>query len=387
MKLGWIVIFFAAVAAALAPAGGTDATGQRIARIERDLRPASSANAATLAERMAHYRVPGVSVAVIHQGRIEWARAWGVRDAAGRMPATPETMFQAASISKPVAALVALRLVEQGRLALDEDVNTRLRSWKLAENEFTAEEKVTLRALLTHSAGLNVHGFRGYAADEAMPTNLQLLRGEAPANSDAVRVEEVPGTRWRYSGGGFQVLQQLLEDTTGQPFAEVAADTVLAPLGMTRSSFLPPVHPGVVDPNVAGGHKRDGAAILGGWHLHPEQAAAGLWSTPSDLARFALELARALDGQSEVLSQEMAGAMLAGQVDRWGLGLAVEGDGESLRISHGGSNVGYRCQLVAFPRRGQGAVVMTNGDGGAALLGELLGAISREYGWPRVDPR
>ena len=211
-------------------------TEERVRRVEAGLLPAAyikgTSPAAALAERMKFFKIPGVSVAVVNDGRVEWARGFGVRDAAGAEPVVPETLFQAGSISKPVAALAALRLVQEGKLALDEDVNAKLVSWKVPENEFTKEQKVTLRRLLTHNAGLTVHGFPGYTADATVPTVVQILNGEKPANTAAIRVDTVPGKIWRYSGGGYTVMQQLVADVAKRPFAEVAKRLVLDPAGM-----------------------------------------------------------------------------------------------------------------------------------------------------------
>jgi CubicO group peptidase (beta-lactamase class C family) len=171
-----------------------------------------------LADRMKYYNTPGISIAVIDKGRVEWARGYGVRETGGSEAVTPETLFQAASISKPVAAMAALRLVQQGKLDLDEDVNRKLTSWKLPENEFTREKKVTVRELLSHSAGLTVHGFEGYASDAPIPNILQVLDGLKPANSKPIRVDILPGTKNRYAGGGYVVLQQLLLDVSGKQF-------------------------------------------------------------------------------------------------------------------------------------------------------------------------
>ncbi len=212
----------------------------RIARIEQGLLPAVLVtNAApvtyTLAERLAFHKVPAVSVAFVENGKVAWARAYGVADVAAGTRATTDTLFQAASISKPLAALAVLRLVQDGKLALDEDVNLKLKSWKVPENDFTKVEKVTLRRLLTHSAGTTVSGFPGYASTDAVPTTVQVLNGEKPANTAPVRVDVEPGKMMRYSGGGFTIMQLLVSDITGKPFPQVMREFVLDPAGMTAS--------------------------------------------------------------------------------------------------------------------------------------------------------
>jgi CubicO group peptidase (beta-lactamase class C family) len=369
-----------------APQATAAEVAERIRRVEHGLlTPAIIAGepaGMSLAERMRHYRVPGVSVAVINNGRIEWAKAWGVIEAGGAVPVDTATLFQAASISKPVSALAALRLVEQGRLTLDADVNAALTSWQVEENGHTATSKVTLRRLLSHNAGLTVHGFRGYAEGEAVPTLVQLLDGSAPANSPRVRPDTVPGAIWRYSGGGSSVAQLLMQDVTGRDFAVLVRELVLAPAGMAHSTFEQPL-PASRHGQAAVAHRMSGEPLPGRWHTYPELFAAGLWTTPSDLARLAIEVQRSYAGTSDrILSPAMTREALTMQAGDYGLGFGVaRGDGWT-SFSHGGSNQGYRAMLYAFADRGQGAVIMTSGDMGGPLLGELMRAIAEVYGWP-----
>ena len=287
-----LLISVLAASAPAVPQSAPAAVEARISRIENGLlSPVVVAGRPiplmTLAARMAELKVPGVSIAVIYNGAIEWAKGYGAAEAGTQTPVTPRTLFQAASVSKPVAALAALRLVEQGRLVLDEDVNAKLKSWKVPENEFTKAEKVTLRRLLSHTAGLTVHGFGGYPADVPVPSLAQVLDGEKPANSAAIRVDIVPGTVWRYSGGGYTVMQQLLIDVTGRAFPDILAELVLKPVGMTDSTYEQPL-PEARRGGAAAGHTSDGKLLPGRCHTYPEMAAAGLWTTPTDLARFLL---------------------------------------------------------------------------------------------------
>jgi CubicO group peptidase (beta-lactamase class C family) len=328
------------------------------------------------AGRMDALHVPGVSAAIIEGYRIVWARGFG----AG---ISPETRFQAASISKPVAAMAALKLVEDGKLSLDEDVNARLKSWKVPENEFTQQEKVTLRRLLSHSAGLTVHGFAGYDASGKLPTLVQILDGLPPANSAAVRVDIKPGTESRYSGGGLTIMQLLMMDVTGTPFPQLMESVVLSKVGMAQSTYRQPL-PDSWKPNVASGHDQEGKVIHGGWHIYPEMAAAGLWTTPSDLARFAMELQLSKQGKANhVLSREMTNQMLTRQISDVGLGIMLAGKGEGEQFTHGGSNVGFQCLLAATMNTGQGLVIMTNGDRGGKLANEIRDAVAAEYHWPK----
>ena len=244
-------------------------------------------------------------------------------------PVTTESMFQAGSISKPVAALAALHLVEQGKLSLDSDVNQTLKSWKVPASVVAPAAVVTLRELLTHTAGLTVHGFPGYAANEPVPTLVQILNGEKPANTDPILVEATPGSRWKYSGGGYTVLQQLMVDVSQQPFPDLMRELVLTPLGMTRSTYDQPL-PASLHSSAATPYRSDGTPVEGGSHTYPEMAAAGLWSTPTDLARFAIEIQRSLQGNANhVISTQMTTQMLTRGKGDWGLGIAIGGHPEN----------------------------------------------------------
>jgi CubicO group peptidase (beta-lactamase class C family) len=295
---------------------------------------------------------------------------------------TPSTLFQAGSISKPVSAAGALRLVEQGKLELDRDVNASLVTWKVPENEFTKEKKVTLRGLLSHTAGLTVHGFPGYAADGRVATLVQLLDGAEPANTPAIRVDILPGSRFRYSGGGYTVMQQMVIDVTGTPFPQFMHGAVLRPFDMKDSTFEQPLP---VDKArlTASAHDLRRSVVKGRWHIYPEMAAAGLWTTPSDLARFAIGLQQAATGRSaKVMSREMAHRMLAVEKDGYGLGVSLEGTGTALRFTHGGRDEGFDANLTAFAETGQGAVIMINTNDNSRMVSRILKAIKREYQWP-----
>ena len=329
---------------------------------------------------MARNHVPAVSIAVVRGGEIGWARGYGVREAGGSDRVDDKTLFQAASISKPVTAAAALRMVEAGELSLDEDVNRGLRTWKVPGNDLTARRPVTLRELLSHTAGLTVHGFPGYGEAEVLPTLVQILNGVKPANTEPIRVDIEPGTKFRYSGGGYVVAQQLMMDVAATPFPELMRKLVLEPAGMTSSTFEQPL-PKEWRAQAAVGHRTDGKPVAGKWHVYPEMAAAGLWTTPTDLARFAIEIRRAYKGLSDrLLSQAMAKVMLTRQLDDYGLGFAVPSAGV-FRFQHGGGNEGYRCFLVLSVESGDGVAVMTNGDSGEVLFKAIIAAIGAAYGW------
>jgi len=369
----------------------TGLISERIANVESGLLTAVVTNEDTLGglnihDRMKYYNVPGVSIAVVNQGEIEWAKGYGYFTNDSLKGIDTSTRFQAASISKPVAAAAALTFVEEGLLNLDRDVNQDLITWKIPENEFTMEEKVTLRRLLSHTAGLTVHGFGGYAFDEAVPTTVQVLNGEEPANSDPVVADTVPGALFRYSGGGFTVMQLLLCDITGQPFPEIVEERVLSKIGMDNSTYVQPL-PEDIAQYAAIAHRSNGSPIEGNWHTYPEMAAAGLWTTPTDLAKFAIELYHSLKGESNrVLSREMVEQMLTEEKDGYGLGISLGGKKDSIWFGHGGSNEGFKCNMFFNTKLGMGAVIMTNGDQGGTLSGEIFRSISKTYNWDIYKP-
>jgi CubicO group peptidase (beta-lactamase class C family) len=338
-----------------------------------------------LEDRMAELHVPGVSIAVIHGGVIEWAQGFGVVSVGGG-PVTVDTLFQAGSISKPVSALAALKLVEQKKLSLDADINTELTSWKLPDAPMAKGKPVTLRELLTHTGGTTVHGFPGYASDAPVPTLVQVLNGEKPANTPAIRIETEPGTKWNYSGGGITIMQQAMIDVAHVAFPKLLHDTVLAPIGMKESTFDQPL-PADWAARAAVPYGFDGKPVVGGAHTYPEMAAAGLWTTASDLARYAIEVQRSLVGEANhVLSKEMTKQMLTPGMGEWGLGVEIGGKAEHPFFTHGGVDAGFEAVFVAYESGGDGAVVMTNAQGGSRLADEVLRSISAEYGWPDYKP-
>ena len=371
---------------------GTPDLTPRIERVENGLLPPSVLKGEPpvpmrIADRMQFYKTPAVSIAVINNGRIEWARGYGVLEAGGKEPVTPETLFQAASNSKSLTAMVVLRLIEQGKLDLDSDVNDRLVSWKVPENEFTKDQKVTVRRLLAHTAGVSNPGFLGYPVDKPLPSLRQILDGEKPANSQPVRVELKPGTKFLYSGGGYVILQQLMMDVTGKSFPELMQKMLFNPLGMTNSYFQQPLSPELAS-RAAAGYLPNGKEMEGKWFVLPELAPAGLWTTPTDLARLLIEVQKARLGKSnKVLSAKSINQMLTPEIDNVALGWLVDGKGDSARFSFAGSNVGYKSRMVAYMNSGRGVVVMTNSENGAELTTEILRSVAAEYDWPDFRPR
>jgi len=326
------------------------------------------------------YKVPGLSIAVIDNFQIAWAKAYGVIEAGSTTPVTTRTLFQAGSISKPVAATGALYLVEHGKLSLDEDVNQKLKSWKVPENEFTKTEKVTLRRLMSHSAGLTVHGFPGYDVNDPVPTLVEIFNGEKPANTAPIRVDFVPGTQVRYSGGGVTIEQQLMMDVTGMPFPALMREVVLDKIGMADSSYEQPLPPSRAA-MTACGTRADGTVIHGRWHIYPEMAAAGLWTTPTDLSKFAIEIALSKHGKSNrVLSEEMTRRMLTPVLDDAGLGFFMDKDNPG-QFGHDGADEGFQALLTMNAESGKGVAIMANSDNGIAVGDFLLRSVAKEYAW------
>lgn len=374
-----------------AATSATSADAQKhIAHIEAGLLPpvivgGEARPTHTIQERMQQLHVPGVSIAVIHNGAIDWARGYGVVSLGGA-PVTEETLFQAGSISKPVASMAALKLVEQGKLKLETDINTELKSWKLPDAPVAKGKPVTLRELMTHTGGTTVHGFPGYATDAPVPTLVQVLNGEKPANTPAIRIEAEPGTRWNYSGGGITIMQQAMVDVSGEAFPKLLHDDVLAPLHMTHSTYENPL-PAAWNPAAAVPYRADGNPIPGGAHTYPEMAAAGLWTTASDLARFAIELEKSSRGEANhVLSKAMTVQMLTPGMGKWGLGIQIGGKPARPYFTHGGVDEGFEAMLIGYEDGSEGAVVMTNAQGGSRLADEIVRAIAVEYNWPDFQP-
>src|SRR5688500_4079673 len=331
--------------------------------------------------QMAQRNVRGLSIAIVMDSKLALARAYGVVDDSTRAPVTSATLFQAGSISKSVAAVGALHLVEKGTLSLDEDVNAKLKSWKVPASPLTTTEKVTLRRLLSHTAGLTVHGFRGYDVSGPVPTLVQVLDGAPPTNTRPIRVDTTPGAIWRYSGGGFTVAQQLMIDVTGQPFPRFMQTAVLAPIGMTSSSFEQPL-PSARASLTATGYYADGTPVRGRWHLYPEMAAAGLWTTPTDLAKFANEIQETLAGRGHrVVSPATARLYVTEQKNGYALGVGVYGTGKTLGFGHGGRDEGFDALLQAGAESGDGVVVMINANDNSPMKSRVANYAERLWGF------
>ena len=340
----------------------------------------------TMSELMVRFGVPGVSVAVIHDFDIHWSTGYGAADIETGRRVDSETMFQAASISKPVAAMATVRAVQDGLFGLDDDINDILRSWTLAGEGFTTTRRVTPRGLTSHTSGLgDGFGFPGYAPDAELPTTVQILEGHDRSNVGDVFMEREPLTFYEYSGGGVTVMELALADAREMPFDELMQTYVLGPIGMTRSSYEQPIST-ANDRNAARAHDREGQSMGPKWHVYPEMAAAGLWTTPSDLARFAIDIQKTVQGDGgAVLERQMVDEMLRPVgVGPYAVGFSIGPLGQGWYFGHGGSNWGFRAQLLAHTAKGYGFAIMTNADQGSALIAELSRRIQRVYGWDSV---
>lgn len=338
-------------------------------------------------EMLAQFNVPAVSVAVIRDFKIEWAKAWGVKNVATGEAAAVDTLFQAASISKPVAAMASLRAVQDGRFTLDQDINTILKSWRLPARPSSTGEIVTPRMLMSHTSGTDDgFGFPGYHPDVPRPSIVQILDGQPPANRGAVRLGRPPLTGYKYSGGAVTIQELALTDVLGKPFPLIMRETVLGPIGMANSTYEQPL-PESRRPQAAHAHNQAGQPIDAPWRVHPEHAAAGLWTTATDLAKFAIDVQQTLAGRSTtVLSRTMAQEMVTPVgVGPYAVGFTIAKTGEGWYFSHGGSNAGFRCDLIAHRSKGYGVAIMTNGDRGGALIAALRDKISRAAAWDMHD--
>lgn len=375
--------------AAAAPGGdSTDDVAQIIRRIEAPQVPdRQGLDGLSLQEVLAKLHTPGLSIAVIKDFKIHWAKGYGVADVKTGRPVQVDTLFQAASISKPVTAMAALRLMEDGRFSLDEDVNRILKTWQVPASELTREQAVTPRSLMSHTSGADDgFGFPGYAPGVPLPSPVQILKGQPPSNVGPVLFTRAPYRAYKYSGAGVVIMQIALTDLLAEPFDSIMQRMVLKPLAMADSTYQQPL-PENLAQRAAHAHGANGEAMDAPWHVYPEQAAAGLWTTPSDLARFAMEMQRAIRGPAgAVLKQATAREMIAPTgAGPFAVGFEIAKNGEGWYFSHSGGNWGFRCLLVAHVRKGYGVVIMTNSEQGGRVVDEVQARIAAAYGWDSLD--
>ena len=381
-------LLFLFIFAVIAPAAYAQPSSEDLINtIERPQEGEGPYDELSLAELMDTLNVPGLSIAVIKDFEIHWAKGYGVADIETGDSVHTETLFQAASISKPVAAMAVMKAIQDGLFSLDDDINTILTSWQLPASEFTAVRPVTPRMLTSHTAGLDDgFGFPGYLPEDPLPTTVQILNGEAPSNVGPVFMGHAPMTQAKYSGGGVTMMQLALSDAVGKPFSDFVQDAVLDPIGMTHSTFAQPLT-ATWKQHAARAHSRDGSSMNVKWHVYPELAAAGLWTTPSDLAEFAIEVQKSLlDKSNKVLSRVSVLEMLNPiGVGRFAVGFHIQQLGGGWYFGHTGSNWGFRCSLSAHKVKGYGVVIMTNAAQGARLSMHVRNRVARAYQWDSLE--
>jgi CubicO group peptidase (beta-lactamase class C family) len=333
---------------------------------------------------MKAYNIPVVGYAIIKNNQIVASETLSIHSS---LKVSKNSLFQAASISKSIASYGALKLVSEKKLNLDEPVNSQLKSWKIPVNEYNKNEPVTLRQLLDMTSGLSVSGFPGHEQGKKLPTLQEVLDGKPPANTPPIRVFYKPGTQYFYSGGAFQVLEQLMEDITGQLFSSWMENEILKPLKMDQSIFQYPLDKKFHSMAIPG-FLSDGTMIKGGWNNYAISASGGLWSTPTDLARFAISVSKSWLGKnSKIIKQSVARMMFSRQKNTdYGLGIVVNGSGKNLNFRKAGHNLGYHSQLIMFPESGDGIVIMTNSENGGSLINYLIPLIAQKYHWPCYFP-
>ncbi|QSQ13087.1 serine hydrolase domain-containing protein [Myxococcus landrumensis] len=381
----WATLLLAGNAFAEAPAVSNAALPIQRA-LEQGLRPSmlkmdEPLPGWSLKQRLEHYHVPGVAIAVLKDGKVIHAAGFGLREADSKDAVDADTLFSVGSVSKVVASAATLRHVASGKLDLDRDVNTYLTSWKVHAAPAFTRNALTLRMLMSHTSGLTVWGFEDYQPDEKLPTLVQTLDGVKPAKNEPVRIDFEPGTRMRYSGGAVTVEQLVLEDTQRKPLEALARAEVFQPIGMRRSTYVNPVP--VKLGNIAKAHDKNGqrVALPRGYESFPEQAASGLWTSANDLGAFVGTLIASYQGKNPYLPRPLAVQMMTEvSPSHFGLGPRLAGDGPARVFHHGGSNDSYRAWIEGYLETGDGLVVLTNGTNGTQLATEIRNAISDALG-------
>ena len=337
----------------------------------------------SIIDKMKELKIPGLSLAVIDNFEVVWAKGYGIADVETNNKVDVNTIFQAASISKPFTAYATMKLVQENKLELNKDINTYLKTWKLVDNNFTETKKVTFKNLLSHNAGTTIHGFPGYKSTDTLPTLDQILNGVSPANTNKVIVDIEPETENRYSGGGYIIVQKALIDITGKPFEEFMQNQVLKPLELQNSFFSPKALTKEQKLNATAGHYSDGSKVIGNRHIYPEMAAAGLWSTAEDLAKFSVEIQKTLKGNSgKILTKQYAQMMMTPVLNgEYNIGFGNEEYNGEPFFEHAGGNEGYACFLTFHKEKGYGFALMVNSSSQIDILFPLFRSIDKAYSW------
>jgi len=343
----------------------------------------------SIGQRMNYHTIQGLSIAVVNNFQIEWAKGYGWADKKDKRPVTTATLFQAASISKSLNALGIMSLYEANKLDLYKDINEILKSWKFPYDSVSKNKKITVANLISHTAGLGIHGFIGYKQQDTLPTIYEILDGKKPANSPPIRSELEPGLKYQYSGGGVMISQLIAMDITSQSYAQFMQENILNPIGMTSSFYTQPPPEDRKD-DLATGYYLS-TPLEGKYLILPEQAAAGLWTNPSDLCKFIIEMQLSLAGKSnKILSKESTLMMMTPYIDKSSaFGTFIANPGSEKYFSHGGVNDGFRALYIGSFTEGTGVVIMNNSFNDV-INSELVNSVVNVYKWkgyykPAVD--
>ncbi|HEY8934437.1 MAG TPA: serine hydrolase domain-containing protein [Cyclobacteriaceae bacterium] len=331
-------------------------------------------------QRMKELRVKGVCIAVIDNFKIDWVNSYGLADTLEGRAVTNETLFQSASIGKSINGFAFAKLHQDKKVDLSKDINLYLHSWKFPYDNVSKGKHIDLLHILSHTAGLTVHGFDGYKWHQPLPNLLQIINGTKPANNNAVRSEIEPGIKFQYSGGGYEISELLLQDATHKSYEDYITTSIFKPLRMKSSTYQLKPTSGLC----ATAYRFDGKDIGCKYHLYPEKACgAGLWTTAADLARFVIEIQLALQGKSKILTTESARLMTTPvlETSNYAMGFFIEKRGGVRYFQHSGLNEGFSSQYYGSIENGRGVVVLINSDN-MSLLEEIVNSVATVYGWP-----
>lgn len=359
--------------------GCQNITENKLKKIEENLQPPvqliDSTVTFNLTDQLAKYKIRGVSISIINNYEVVYSKSVGIIDIKNKREVNNNTYFQFGSISKPVTALAILKLVDMGVLDLNEDVNTYLEDWNL-KTDF----KITIRQLLSHTGGINVSGFSGYEQSEKRPdTIVDVLEGNF--KNPRISSNTIPGVTWNYSGGGYAILEKVIEDVTEKRFDQFIQDEIFSPLHMNSSSFLYPKD----SVNVASGHYNDGSLVSGKWNLYPISSAAGLWSTTRDISQLCMSFQSSLIGKKGIISKGLAQEVLRPIIDNWGLGFEIVSSNSVKWIQHGGNTKGYTSRMICS-EEGKGIIISLNSDVEERLLPQIIRGVSKVLAWEAFDP-
>lgn len=335
----------------------------------------------TITERMKFYQIPSVSIALINNGEIEWSKAYGLADIENNRQANVATLYQVASISKSINGWAFMKLVQENKLSSTKDIREYLKTWTFPDNDFSRNKTITIKNLLSHTAGLSTRGYIGYAQQEQIPTINQILNGENPANNEAVVPIFEPNTIYQYSGGGYTIFRKIIDDNLTKNYDRFMQALVLKPLKMSNSTFNMPLKR--TAKNFAKGYDADARPLISDYYLYPDKAAGGLWSTATDIAKFVIEVQNAYNGKKALLSKQLATEMLTPVLEGYAIGFGVKEIGGEKYFYHEGESFGYRSVYYGSPTSGKGVVILTNAypENAKPFMDELLNRVATTYEW------